>query len=262
MMFSATAFAGTSDIKASNNQIGTQAIYTYVDYTETGNGTLGTATGTLDTERGWVPGSALSLSTMKDWWLGNDYVAAEYDHSVGTTQYVGSYQGGGGYGSAVLTSGAMMDNYSARYGTGIIGDGESMLTPYVELGHYENYRGVNYGETYSHSYYGLGALAQYSPVRRLVFSVNALWGHTYGSAITVNGPDGFSDRLGNSQLYKAGLSADYAFMQNLHGHVGVNYMSFAYGMSPIHSLGGGVYTLEPDSETNYTTVALGFGYAF
>lgn len=176
VIFSATAFADMSAIKASNNQISFQFISTNVDYTETGNGILGTATGTLDTERGWVPGIALSISTMKDWWFGDDYLEAEYDYSVGHTQYVGSYQGGGEYVSVVQTSGAIIKNYSVRYGTGISGNDEFMLTPYVELGHYECYRGVNYGETYSHSYYGIGALAQYSSVNRLVFSANALWG--------------------------------------------------------------------------------------
>jgi hypothetical protein len=51
-LLSTTAFAGTADIKASNNQIGVQYISTHVDYTETGNGTLGAAGATLDTESG------------------------------------------------------------------------------------------------------------------------------------------------------------------------------------------------------------------
>lgn len=262
VMFSATVFAGASDIKASNNQIGTQVIFTYVDYTETGNGVLGTTTGTIDTERGWVLGSALSISMMKDWWLGNDYIEAEYDNSVGNTQYVGALQDGGEYGSVVQPAGAKQDNYSARYGKGFVVNNEFMLTPYAEFGHRKWYRMVNYGETYTHNYYGIGALAQYSTVRKLVFSVNALWGHTYGSAIVVNGQNGFSGGLGNSSLYKAGLSADYAFMTNIHGYIGVSYMSFKYGISALYPLGGGIYTWEPDSKTNHTTVRLGFGYAF
>ena len=60
----ATALADTSDIKASNNQVGIRTISTNVDYTETGNGQFGSPTGTLDTEAGRVPGYALSISTI------------------------------------------------------------------------------------------------------------------------------------------------------------------------------------------------------
>ena len=261
-MFSATAFAGTSDIKASNNQVGTQFLLTHVGYTETGNGILGTTTGTIDTETGWVPGSALSITTMKDWWLGNDYIEAEYNYSVGNTQYVGALQDGGVYGSVVQPTGAKQDNCSARYGKGFVLNDEFMLTPYAELGYHKWYRLVNNGEVYTHLYSGIGALGQYSPVNKLVFSANAMLGSTFGSAIVVNGLKGFLGGLGNSTLYAVGASADYAFMKNLHGNVGVDYMSFKYGSSALYPLGGGLFVWEPDSKTNYLTVKLGFGYAF
>ena len=118
-LFGATAFASTSDIKAANNQIGIQAISTNVNYTETGTAGLTAQTGILDTETGSVPGYALSLSTMKDWWLGDDYIAAEYDHSSGNTTYTGAYLGGV-FGSVVGTSSAALVNYSARYGKGFV----------------------------------------------------------------------------------------------------------------------------------------------
>ncbi len=77
--FSASALAGTSDILASNNQIGLQAMSTNVDYTETGNGMFGTPTGTLDTETGSIPGAALSVSLMRG--KQNIYFYAAYDYS-------------------------------------------------------------------------------------------------------------------------------------------------------------------------------------
>lgn len=256
------AFAGTSDIKASNNQFGFQVISTNVDYTETGNGIFGTPTGTLDTETGSVPGSALSISTMKDLWFGNDYIEAEYDNTSGNTTYVGGLIGPPTtpYGSVVGTSGATLINYSARYGKGFIVKNEFMLTPYVELGHHEWDRGVNWGEIYTHNYYGIGVLGQYSPVSRLVLSANAMFGSTFGSNIAIN--DAFSGALGNSSLYRVGAGADYAFAHNLHGNVGVDYMSFNYGMSAMYSCGGACVQWEPDSKTNYTTVKIGLGYAF
>ncbi|NNM79771.1 MAG: hypothetical protein HKM01_04890 [Gallionella sp.] len=256
-----TAFSDTSDIKASNNQIGIQRISTNVKYTETGGGLYGTPTGTLDTETGGVPGYAISISTMKDWWLGNDYIAAEYDHSSGNTTYTGAFQGGV-FGSVVGTSSATLVNYSGRYGKGFTLNNEVMLTPYLELGSHQWDRGVNAGETYTHNYYGIGALAQYSPVSKLVLSANALYGATYGSYIKVNGPFGFSGGLGDSPLNKLGVAADYAFTQNFHGNVGVDYTSFKYGMSSVYPLGGGLLTWEPDSKTSYTAVKVGVGYAF
>ena len=256
MIFSATAFADTSDIKASNNQIGIQIISTHVDYTENGS------TGTLDTETGAVPGYALSLSAMKDVWFGNDYFEAEYNHSSGNTNYTGSSQGGV-YGSVVGISSATLINYSARYGKGFVVNDKFMLTPYAELGHHIWDRSVNYGETYTHNYYGIGALGQYSPAGRLVFSANGMLGSTFGSAIAVNsGPslNGFSGGLGNSILFKVGASADYAFTQKFHGNVGFDYAGFKYGISAVYPVNGG--TWEPDSTTYYTTFKLGVGYAF
>ncbi|NNM69069.1 MAG: hypothetical protein HKM00_03730 [Gallionella sp.] len=258
-MFGATAFASTADIKASNNQIGIQAISTNVNYTETGTAGLTAQTGILDTETGSVPGYALSLSAMKDWWLGNDYFEAEYDHSSGNTTYTGAYQGGV-FGSVVGTSSATLVNYSARYGKGFVINNQFMVTPYAELGKHNWDRGVNYGETYTHNYYGIGALGQYSPNGKLVLSANVLYGSTYGSSIAVNsgaGLNGFSGGLGNSSLYKLGVSADYAFTKQLHGNVGVDYTSFRYGYSAVYN-----GMLEPNSKTNYTMVKVGLGYAF
>lgn len=252
-----TAFAGMSDIKASNNQIGIQTISTNVNYMETDN-----STGTLDTETGGVPGYALSISMMKDLWRKNDYIKAEYDHSSGNTNYVGGLIGPPAtpYGSYVATSGAVLTNFSFRSGNGFGFRDEFMVTPYLEFGYHEWDRGVNYSEIYTHNYLGFGALGQYSPVSKLVLSANAMLGETFGSYIIVNsgpGLNGFSGALGNSILYKFGVAADYAFIKRLHGTVDIDYLSFNYGMSAVY---GGY--LEPDSKTSYTTVRIGLGYAF
>ncbi|MDA8327582.1 MAG: hypothetical protein M0Z83_01265 [Betaproteobacteria bacterium] len=266
-LLSATALADTSDIKAANNQVGIQWTSTNVNYTETGNGVLGANGATLDTEGGSVSGYAISASVMKDLLLGNDYFSLEYNHASGSTNYVGaSLTGGGVYGSLTASSGATLINYSARYGKGFTNQNmpNVMVTPYVELGHHEWDRGVNTGETYTNSYYGAGLLGQYSPIPKLVLSGNALIGETFGSNITANAIpnlipafNGFSGGLGNSALYKVGVSADYAFTQNFHGNVGVDYTSFDYGASAIYSGYG-----EPNSTTAYTVARVGIGYAF
>ena len=271
MLFSLSTFASTSDIKGSNNQFSIQTISTNVDYTETGNGTLGTTTGTANTEKGDVPGYAISLSTMTG--IDNQYFEAEYDHSRGYTTYTGAAMGGA-FGSVVSNSSAVLINYSARYGKGFVIDSNGyesvvpyMLTPYVELGHHKWDRGVNYGETYTNDYFAIGTLWQFSSVNssRLVVSANAMLGTTFRSKIVVNsgpGLNGFSAALGNLTSYKVGLSADYAFSNHFHGNVGVDYSSFGYGMSAVYPVGGGFVAWEPDSRTNYTTFKLGLGYTF
>lgn len=256
------AFAGTDDIKTSNNQVEIQAISTRVDYKETGNGRLRSRVGELDTENGDVPGFELSFSMMKDVWLDNDYLQFQYSKNNGHTGYTGSLQSGGNFGSVVGNSEATLTDYSLRWGKGFAIDGAFMITPYGELGRHEWQRGVNLGETYTHSWYGAGTLVQYSPFSRLVFTANALVGRTFASDIDVSGPRGFSAGLGDSNLYKAGLSSDYAFTKNFHGNVGVDYTSFKYGISATHRISRTTVAWEPDSQTNYTTLKIGVGYAF
>jgi hypothetical protein len=267
LVFSTTAFAGTSDIKASNNQISIQTISTNVDYTETYGGA------TLDTETGDVPGYAVSISTMTG--DNNQYLEAEYEHTNGTTNYVGGLIGppASPYGSVIGTDGATMTNYSGRFGRGIVIDNTErdsdlmfMLTPYAELGHHKWDRAINYGEVYTNDYFALGVLEQISSANsKLVISANAMLGSTFRSKIVVNsgaGLTGFSGALGNSTLYKIGLSADYPFSEHFHGNVGVDYTSFNYGMSGGVPVGAGLVALEPSSGTIYTTIKLGLGFSF
>lgn len=255
----------SSDIKASNNQIGFQSISTNVNYTENGNGRLGTATGTLDTETGPVSGRAYYLSEMVDLLFGNDYFKIAYDQSSGYTNYIGgTLSPYSPYGSVVTTSGATLTNYSVRYGKGFTNQSLSMFTPYIEFGSHKWERGVNYGETYTNTYYGYGLLGQYLLANKLVFSVDAMYGHTNQSAIVVtSGPGliGFSGGLGNSDIYKVGVSLDWAIAQRLHVTAGADYTTFNYGISATYPSGNSV-AWEPDSKTNYTTVRLGLGWGF
>jgi hypothetical protein len=264
--------ASSSDIKASNNQIGYQSISTIVNYTEIG-GKYGVAAGTLDTETGPVPGRALYFSSMTNGLLGNDYFKATYDQSVGSTKYTGANLNlpngpAGAFGSVVSTSGAILINYNFRYGKGLDLRGASMLTPYVEFGTHRWERAVNYGESYSNTYYGLGLLNQYVVGNHLVFSIDAMAGHTKGSAITViSSPPGvpltskvtgFAAPLGDSELYKVGVSLDYTLGQRIHVTAGIDYTAFNYGVTAIQS--GGLF--EPDSQTKNTTFIFGLGWGF
>lgn len=256
---SLSAQAGTQDILSANNQAGIQLTMQHMDYSETYQGVL------LDTENGNVPGIDLSVSVMKDLWLGNDYLQAEYAYSSGKTDYVGSYQGGS-YGSLVAKSGAEINDFSIRYGKGYVASQTVMLTPYGEFGYHQWDRNVGdgipggYMEHYSHKYLAFGILGQYSPVARLVLTGNVMAGRTLRPAITVDlpAPQGFSAGLGNSAIYKASIAADYAFTKTVHGNAGIDYTTWQYGASAIQPSG----YLEPDSKTYITTFKVGVGYAF
>ena len=104
-------------------------------------------------------------------------------------------------------------------------------------------------------------LGQYSLDNKLVLSANAMIGNTSKSRIFVAGSSGFETSLGNSFTYRLGLSGDYAFAQNIHANLGVDYTRFKYGISALVQTANGV-NVEPDSETRYMIIKIGLGYAF
>lgn len=259
----ADAQAGLDDIYAANDLFLIQAGFTNVDYREYGNGYLGSATGLLDQETGPVPGISVAASgIMRD--ANNLYWQAGYSYSSGHTNYTGSVQGAP-FGSYVGTSSAVMEDYGARIGKAFAVRDAYMLIPYFELGSHEWERGVNYGEVYSHYYYGPGLMVQGSPAERVVLSFNALYGRTAGANIVVaSGPllNGFSGALGNSTLSRLGITADYAFNSELHGNAAIEYTRFRYGMSAAFPVGGNMVAWEPDSATRYVVFKVGLGVAF
>jgi hypothetical protein len=287
-LISSSAFADINDIKSANNQVGIQLNSSYVDYKESytdGN--------TADTEKGWIPGFGLSLSGMKDIFLGNDYFKAQYNHMKGDLDYLGSlngcvggcvvntYEYTGAYGSYAQSNKAKISDFNFRYGKGFEINDQFLLTPYGEVGHHKWNRDLGSNcsvavlasclssEKYTHYYYGIGALVQYSPMQKWVLTADGFLGHTFSSEISGTGRpivvagsavfDSFSQQdLGNKSIYRIGLNADYAFTDKIHGNIGLDYIDFKYGKSDIFN----TYTYEPDSKTNYTNVKVGIGYAF
>lgn len=263
-VYSAGAFAGMSDIVAADNQVGIQVTDMNLDYTETGNGYDGTPVGTLDTENGDVYGFNLTYSSLANWFLGNDYLSLQYGQNHGNTDYVGQYlplTSVNNYGQATATSSAKTIDYSLRYGKGFVLGGKVMAIPYLEVGSHQWDRGVNEGETYKHSYYGVGAMLQFSPANQLVLTINGLVGKTHSANIDVAGALPFYSDLGSSTLTRIGASLDYAFTKRIHGMVGFDYTDYKYGMSQPVQIG--IHTVwEPDSETKKTMYRVGIGYAF
>lgn len=258
-------FAGALDIESANNKIGAQVLYKHINHTETENGAA------LDSEDGHVMGYGLTGSVMRDWWLGHDYLAVQYSSFSGETSYTGCTMGNPAYGSLRGKSKAQIKDGDLRYGKGFVADDDAIVTLYLELGYHKYDRYLGYGtpdgyrETYTHNYYGVGALGQYSAINKIVFSAYFLNGRTYGANIVVALPSpyaGFSAKLGNSALYKVGVSVDYAFTINFHANLSVDTASWNYGKSQNQSIGNGLYAYEPDSTTKDTTAKISIGYAF
>ena len=259
LAFSCAVQAGTDDIKVANNQIGFQMVSTNVDYAETG-GQNGAAAGLMDTENGHVGGFSLWARLMKDEYFKNSYFEISYTRHSGNTQYLGSYIGSNQpYGSVESSDSATMNDYSVSFGKGFVLSSQVMLTPYLQLGHHQWDRGLgSYSETYSNGYYGVGAMLQYSPVQKLVFTANALVGNTYSSNIDTTTADLPSANLGNSSLTRFGVAVDYAFNNRVHVNAGYDRTRFNYGISGVNAYG----YYEPNSSTAYNTFSVGLSYAF
>jgi hypothetical protein len=271
------AWAST-DILDVNNQICVQFAATDFRYKETGDPARETY-GKLDTEAGWVPGVGVELALMRNWIVTNLYFDARYTYLNGKTDYVGGLQqpivvmqgSGNDYGSVKQKNGAVVNDLDFRIGKGFEVQSNLMVTPYLGVGYHDWDRKVNGGEEYTNGYVGGGLLVQWAPVAGAVLSAHGMAGTTFGSHIDVGagyGIDGavmasrndgaFSAPLGDSMIWKAGLSGDYALTRNIHLNAGVEWTTFRYGESALYN----VDWFEPDSFTLNTTVKAGIGYSF
>ena len=227
----------------------------------------------LDSEKGWVHGVSVTASAMFN--LGavcNVYAFARGSYFNGKTDYYSySPPGFGAVSNAKIWEGDF------RFGKGFDIAPNFMLTPYIGGGVRSWDRdicqggvcvGQGYHENYSHGYLGAGLLAQYALTQNLVLSGSGLVGSTLSSELKggpIAGGDpriiGFQASLGNSVIYKVEGSIDYAFTQNIHGNVGVEYTNFKYGQSGVFNPGTGP-AIEPNSRTETVTVRAGLGWAF
>jgi hypothetical protein len=266
----------SDDILIANNQVIAQFVTTNFAYKETGDPARDSY-GTLDTEKNWVPGAGVSLSLMRNWIVSNLYFNAQYSYLNGKTDYTGSnvyfadIPVTGVYGSVHARDGAIVNDVDFRVGKGFSLQPNLMVTPYVGAGYHDWQRKVNGGEGYSNGYVGGGLLVQWAPISGVVLSGHGLVGGTVGSHIDVGsfgvsgavrtagfgGITGFSGALGNSTIYRVGLSGDYALTRNIHVSAGVEWVDFKYGESAVYD-----HYYEPNSSTQNTTVKVGIGYAF
>ncbi len=254
-----------NDIVNANNQITLDFADTYLDYLESDS----PSGAPLDSEKGWVPGLAVSGSLMRNWIVDNLYLYGQFKWVDGHSAYVGGTSGNPVYGSFTNTDGAEIFNEDFRVGKGFAINSSFMLTPYVGAGARQWGRNLpgagGYHEDYSDGYVGGGLLAQFSPISRLVLSANGLIGSTFDASMTSSRiAGGFpitpqTYDLGAKPIYMLGASADYAITQNIHVNAGVDYVNFHFGKSAVSPID---FTYEPNSATSETTLKVGLGYGF
>lgn len=248
-------------ITRANNQVYVDFATRHLDYRESDPAGVFPV---LDSEKGWIPGVTGNASLMQDW-LGfcHLYLSAQITYLSGNTHYFAA--------AGPVTSNtdpAQIWDEDFKLGKGFDVSSNAMLTPYVGGGSHlwgRTLAGPNgYHEDYRHAYVGGGVLFQVSPVQRLVLGLDGFVGSTFDARMNTSlTPGGFpipvqTFTLGNAAIWRIGGTADYAFTQNWHGNVGVEFMHFHYGQSPV-GIGG---FLEPTSNTDNVTVRVGLGYAW
>lgn len=279
-MAAPVAGCGYNAITASNNQISLQYAGINKNYEEYNSvGPLGIdpalpVNAILDSENGWVHGVSVTGSAMFN--LGafcNVYVFGRGSYFDGKTDYWQPLGRLPGLSNAKIWEGDF------RFGKGFDLAPNFMLTPYIGVGARSWDRdlcqggacfGFGFHENYRHSYVGAGLMGQFAMTPALVLTASGLVGGTFDSTLTggplANGNPNivpFRTGLGNSTIYKIEGSLDYAFTQNFHGNVGVEYTEFRYGQSGafVTDRFGNLGT-EPDSRTRNVTVRAGLGWAF
>jgi hypothetical protein len=212
-----------------------------------------------------VPGGQISYSLMNDWFLHNLYASGSFSWSRGQTDYWSQ--------PLQQKNDADVKDWDFRLGKGFDLAPNAMLTPYFGAGTHSWTRTIpgpgGFSEQYTHSYAGGGLLFQYAPVSHLVFSAYSLVGGTFGSHLSGDPTPGgfpltsFGLDLGNSVIYMAGGSFDYAITRQWHANAGVDYVNFKYGESGITSAGPLLPAIyEPNSHTSNVTLKIGLGYSF
>lgn len=265
------------DIIRANSQIGVSFAARHTDYAEfneppAGGGPLANAGFpqgyTLNSEKGWLPGVAVTGSYMSDCSssISHLYVYGRGSYFDGKTDYYNNTVGVAAKDPAKIWEGDF------RVGKGFQVSPTMMFTPYVGAGVHSWERTISavpggaFIETYRHGYAGAGLMFQVAVAPRLVLSAYGFGGGTFSSEMDFNPTTSGVARahtfsLGNSAIVKAGGSMDYAFTNNWHVNAGVDWTYFKYGASAQELLPVfGIF--EPPSRTTNVTVTVGVGYSF
>jgi hypothetical protein len=219
---------------------------------------------TFDTEDGWMPSFAVSgtaLLTSKKYSFLNDlYLNLDGGVTSGNSTYDGGLQFSNGttipYNNQ--TTHTSIYTLSGQIGHAFFVTDNFVVIPLLDLGFRywdRNFKGTGgYQENYRHGQILGGALLQFSPFQKWVFSLTGEVGSTFGGGLNL--PDyGLNFDLGSTTIWKAKAKAGYFFTDKLEATATVQFDGFGYGQSQKIN---GAY--EPDSYTHEITTLIGVGY--
>ncbi len=260
------ANASVADIYAANNSVelglGAHRL-NYREYDESG---------TLDTEKGWLPAVDAELSFLvkpvsRSFW-NNFYLGLKGEFAWGDTEYDGALvdiSTGATTPYKSTTENTIM-SLSSKFGYGFPIGKSVMAVPFIDLGlrNWErNLTGIgSYREDYRHGFFAAGAMLHISPAPRWVLTLSGEGGTTFNSQMEA---EGLEYNLGEAAVWRFGGRIGYAVTKRLDLRYSLDYNAFDYGKSPrlAATLSGiPVWTWEPDSETSETRSMISVAYRF
>lgn len=213
-----------------------------------------------DSQHGWLPSFAVGVNYMG---RSDLYLAADASVSIGEDHYNGAvYNSGTGEYDIPFDhdSRATISTVNLRAGKGFALGHNVMVTPYVDLGfRFWERDVVGYVEDYR-NFEGLaGAMLQYSPVRRLTFTLYGEAGSTFGSEME---SDSVEFSLGNSVVYKVGGKVGYDISNRFQIFTALDFTHFHYTRSDWEQVDNYWWAYEPNSNTTGTTLRVGLAYHY
>lgn len=217
-----------------------------------------------DSETGFMPGFTLGTSFLGSvYGVNNLYADIHYTRDSGAIAYKGSLNTGAVYDT---TDNSTTNRVVGRVGVAFPVASNVVLTPYVAGGYQEWNRNLTgqygYSENYSSGLVGVGGLAQYSPMNRVVLTANANIEAIVGGGMTPSNVPLYGNTLGSASFQTSGeenlgVSANYEFAPSWSVFAGLKYTHFTYtGGALMHG------ATEPSSATNLFGVTTGIAYNF
>jgi hypothetical protein len=170
---------------------------------------------------------------------------------------------------------------AAKLGYQFVSSENTELTPYATLGYHrwsQNYQGQRIPgdglngitnsyyidgavQTWQHTWYGVGLLAQWSVSPVFVLSADGNVGRTYNASMhgwaPVNNPVDTTYTIANTTYEMASLGADYRLAKNWHALANLSYWRYRYDPSGSNVFGISTVT----ANAHQLGVNVGLGYA-
>ncbi len=257
--WSGPARASINDIYASDNSVEIRAGGQHLQYRETYGGH------TLDTENGWMPslggGASFLLRKRPNSMWNNVYARVDLQFTFGDTDYDGSLQDRN-TGAITPYKGLtkdMVDTIDFKLGYAFPLGHNALVIPYANVG-YRYWRRemtgmYGYTEHYDHTFVMAGALIQYSPFSRWIYSLSLQGGTTMSPQMRTGGEN---YDLDERAAWATEGRVSYALTPRTELFGVLGYNEFSYGKSAVQPSG----YLEPDSRTREVKSLAGRAHRF